>query len=71
MKTIIFRERYWRSLSILSPESRLEAYDAIMEYVFTRKIEKINKISSEGLAAAVIDICKSIDEDYQRYLGSR
>lgn len=67
-KSIIFRNRYYNSLSLLRPIERLEAVEAILEYAFTGKKEKIDKLSSEALAATVVLICNSIDEDYDRYM---
>lgn len=43
MKTIIFRFSYWYALSLLEPEQRLEAYDAIMSYAFIGKLEEPSK----------------------------
>jgi|GEM_PF-3551122 len=63
MKTIIFRFSYWYALSLLEPEQRLEAYDAIMSYAFIGKLEE----PSKEVVPLISLICSSIDFDYSKY----
>ena len=63
MKSIIFRSKYVKALEQLSSEKRLEAYDAIMAYVFTGEVKTIHT----EIAPLVSMICESIFEDYERY----
>lgn len=67
MKTIIFREKYWRVLSRLEATDRLMAYDAIMAVVFTNDFVDIPK----EVEPIVSLICISIEEDYAKYEAAR
>lgn len=64
MRQLIFRKSYYNGLCQLSPEKRLEAYDAIMEYAFG---EGDGKLPSEDLRPILTVILDSINLDFDRY----
>lgn len=62
-KTIIFRSGYWDALSLLEPEQRLEAYEAIMTYAFTGQTKKVSRMCAPVFSL----ICSSIDSDLAKW----
>lgn len=67
MKTFIFRSSYWGALSLLEPEQRLEAYDAIMTYAFTGQAKKVSKVCAPAFSL----ICSSIDCDRNKWEAAK
>jgi hypothetical protein len=70
MRSIIIRKSYYSGIKELSPENRLEVYDAIMHSAFENTPPDISALSNEArsVAACVIDC---IEADYKRFLEKR
>nr|DAG28389.1 MAG TPA: hypothetical protein [Caudoviricetes sp.] len=70
MRSIIIRKSYYSGIKELSPENRLEVYDAIMHSAFENTPPDISTLSNEArsVAACVIDC---IEADYKRFLEKR
>ena len=62
-KTLLFRYNYYRGLKAMSPEDRLEAYDAIMSYVFEDEVLEV----SSAITPIMAMIYESIDNDIEKY----
>ena len=63
MRQLIFRRLYYNALMKLSPEQRLEAYDAIMAFAF----RGVAKETSASVAPVLSIIFDSINQDFRRY----
>lgn len=63
MRQMIFRKNYYSGLKKLSPDKRLEAYDAIMCYVFNGELVDISPECVPVLAV----IFDSIEADFRKY----
>lgn len=70
MRSIIIRKSYYSGIKELSPENRLEVYDAIMQSAFENTPPDFSALSNaaRSVAACVIDC---IEADYRRFLEKR
>lgn len=67
MRQLIFRKSYYDALMKMTPEQRLEAYDAIMAYAFDGEEME----TSAGVAPVLSIIFDSIDQDFRRYEAAK
>lgn len=63
MRQMIFRRNYYIGIDSLQPKQRLEAYDAIMKYVF----DNVRVETSREIAPLIRNIFFSIDVDFEKY----
>jgi hypothetical protein len=63
VRQLLFRKNYYLGLMKLSPEKRLEAYDAIMKYAFDGEVVE----TSAECAPLLASVFESINLDFERY----
>lgn len=63
MRHLLFRRSYYKGISKLPPEQRVEVYDAIMRYAFNGEYSKLSPAGT----ALFSTIADSIDADVEKY----
>ena len=63
MRQMIFRKNYYLLLTMLEPEKRIEAYDAIMRYAFEGELVEVSPECKTVLTV----IFDSIETDFKKY----